>query len=224
MSEKFRIRAKRNDRVARWVITTGGMMIIFSVIFILLLIADTARPLFQPPQAEIFAKFPLPKEPTQQVLGLGIDEYLETAFFIDEEGVFNFFENQQGLPMDSYSAPPPKAGAFVLQVESFGRLQYGLLWDDGTLTIESVTFRTFFDELNNNKRAILHNVARAAEFPPTEFGLPLRSLGRLGNEGRQSRVDLFPQGRLLIQQKVVTESLFGDAEETLFSELIEVPA
>jgi len=107
MNEKFRIRAKRNDRIARWVITLGGMMIIFSVIFILLLIADTARPLFNAPQAEIFAKFPLSKEPTQQVLGIGVDEYLETGFFIDDEGVFNFFENQQGLATDDYQAPPP---------------------------------------------------------------------------------------------------------------------
>ena len=146
MNEKFRIRAKRNDRIARWVITLGGMMIIFSVIFILLLIADTARPLFNAPQAEIFAKFPLSKEPTQQVLGIGVDEYLETGFFIDDEGVFNFFENQQGLATDDYPAPPPTPEVGVRQVDSFGQLQYGLLWEDGSLTIEAVTFRPFFDE------------------------------------------------------------------------------
>ena len=32
MNEKFRLRAKRNDRLAKWVITFGGMLVIFSVI------------------------------------------------------------------------------------------------------------------------------------------------------------------------------------------------
>ena len=222
MNEKFRIRAKRNDRIARWVITLGGMMIIFSVIFILLLIADTARPLFNAPRAEIFAKFPLSKEPTQQVLGIGVDEYLETGFFIDDEGVFNFFENQQGLATDDYQAPPPTPEVGVRQVDSFGHLQYGLLWEDGSLTIEAVTFRPFFDEANDNRRSIQHSVRREAEFPPSEFGMPLRSLGRVGSEGRRTRVDQLPESRLLIRQVAVTESLFGDSEEEEFSELLKL--
>jgi phosphate transport system permease protein len=106
MNEKFRLRAKRNDRAAKWVISLGGMLVILSVVLILVLIASTTLPLFQSPQAEVFAKFPLPKEPAQEVLALGVDEYLETGFFIDRDGVFNFFETQQGLASDQLEAKP----------------------------------------------------------------------------------------------------------------------
>ncbi len=223
MNEKFRLRAKRNDRIAKWVITLGGMLIIFSVIFILLLIADTARPLFQAPKAEVFAKFILPKEPTQEVLAIGVDEYLETGFFIDDQGLFNFFENQQGLPTDQHIPQPPTEDAGVLQVESFGHLQYGLLWDDGSLTVEEVTFRPFFDEAENNRRTIRHSVRREALFQPSGHGIPVRSFGRVGAEDRRTRVDLLSDGRLLVSQVAVTESLFGDTEEEEFTELIELP-
>lgn len=223
MNEKFRLRAKRNDRIAKWIITTGGMLIIFSVIFILVLIANTARPLFQKPTIEIYAKFPLPKEPLQQVLAIGIDEYLETGFFIDGAGAFNFFENQQGLPLDQHFTERPQAGINVAGVESFGRQQFGLLWEDGTLTIEKVIFKPFFDEQNNNNRTILHEVRREAEFPPHDFGLPLYSIGRVGTEGRLTRLDLLKEGQLLIHQKVSTENLFGLKEEEHFSELIDLP-
>ena len=60
MNERFRRRARRNDNIARWVITCGGILVIFSVVFILLLIANVTLPLFQKPSAELYAKFAFP--------------------------------------------------------------------------------------------------------------------------------------------------------------------
>jgi phosphate transport system permease protein len=224
MNEKFRIRAKRNDRIAQWMITLGGMLVICSVILILVLIAGTTLPLFRSPQAEIFAKFPLPKEPAQKVLALGIDEYLETGFFVDQQGIFNFFENQQGLATDQLAAQPPASENKVLQIEGFGRMQFGLLWDDGTLSLERVIYKPFFDEARGNRRTIEHTLKRDALFPPPAQGLPVQSLGRVAEGGRKTRVDLLADGKLLISQVAVSESLFGDPEEESFSESVVVPA
>ena len=55
MNPVFRKKIKRNDRIAYWVITVGGMAIIFSVIFILVLIAKVSLPLFFSPDAELHA-------------------------------------------------------------------------------------------------------------------------------------------------------------------------
>lgn len=224
MNEKFRIRAKRNDRIARWMITLGGMLVICSVVLILVLIAGTALPLFKTPQAEIFAKFPLPKEPTQEVLALGVDEYLETGFFIDRQGRFNFFENQQGLATDQMATQPPGPENKVLQIESFGYMQFGLLWDDGSLSLERVIYKPFFDEDRGNRRTIEHTLKRDALFPATTTGLPVQSMGRVAEGGRKTRVDLLTDGQLLISQVAVSESLFGDPEEEFFSESVVVPA
>ena len=224
MIEKFRIRAKRNDRIAKWVITLGGMLVIFSVVFILVLIVNTALPLFKKPQADIFSKFLLPKDPAQEVLGLGVDEYLETGFFIDREGVFNFFETQQGLATDQLEATPAGEATALLQAENFGRMQYSLLWDDGSLTLERVAFKPFFDEAQGNRRTIEHTLKRDAEFPPGEHGVPQQAMGRIAEDGRKTRVDLFSDGQLLVSQVAVTESLLGETAEESFSELIAVPA
>ncbi|MEJ2492148.1 MAG: ABC transporter permease subunit [Desulfuromonadales bacterium] len=223
MNEKYRIRAKRNDRIAKWVITFGGMLVIFSVILILVLITNTAVPLFQQPEAGIFAKFPLPKEPNQDVMAVGVDEYLETGFFVDQDGVFNFFETQRGHATDQLEATPPAGASELLQVESFGQMQFGLLWDDGSLTLEQVVFKPFFDEDNNNQRTILHSLQRQADFPPSGAERPLRAIGRVNDDGRKTRVELYADGRLLIDQVAVTETLFGDAEEKTFSETIRIP-
>ena len=47
-------KAKRRDRIARWVITGGGMLIIFTVIGIFFLIVEVTIPLFLPPQATLW--------------------------------------------------------------------------------------------------------------------------------------------------------------------------
>ncbi|MBW2473891.1 MAG: ABC transporter permease subunit [Deltaproteobacteria bacterium] len=224
MNEKFRLRAKRNDRIAKWVITFGGMLVIFSVIFILVLIASTTLPLFKAPKAEIFAKFTLPKEPAQEILALGIDEYLETGFFVDRDGVFNFFETQQGLATDQLLAMPPDEDSELLSIEKFGRMQFGLFWNDGTLTLERVDFKPFFDAEQDNHRTILHTLKRDALFPPTSETAPEISIGRIGEEGRKTRIDLMKNGQILVQQIVVTETLFGDEEEETFSAVIDAPA
>ena len=221
MHEKSRIRARRVDSLAKWLISFGGLLVIASVVMILLLITETTLPLFATPKSEIFAKFLLPKEPTQEVLGIGADEYLETGFYIDRQGVFNFFENQQGLATDQHAAAPPSEDAELLTVESFGRMQFGLLWTDGSLTLERVVFQPFYDEENNNRRTIRHNVVRDALLAPHEEDRPLRSLGRINSEGRKTRVDQLPNGSLAIDQTIVTESLFGDSEEENFREIID---
>lgn len=223
MNEKFRIRAKRNDRIAKWVITLGGMLVILSVVLILVLIANTSLPLFQSPQAEIFAKFRLSGVDQQDILAVGVDEYLETGFFADRSGIFHFFETQQGLETDQIIVSPPHDNAKLLSIENYGRLQFGLLWEDGSLTLERVAFKPFFDENDNNRRTILHELHRDAEFSAAEGGMPIVSLGRIAEEGRRTRTDLLADGQIRITQVAVTESLFGDQEEELFSETLAAP-
>jgi phosphate transport system permease protein len=223
MNEKFRIRAKRNDRVAKWVITVGGMLVIFSVILILVLITNTSLPLFKSPSADIFAKFALPKEPSQEVIAIGVDEYLETGFFVDREGVFNFFETQKGLATDQMPATPPGDATEVVKIEQFGRMEFALLWDDGSLSLERVVFKPFFDEADENRRTIRHTLLRDHLFTGDSQELPVHSMGRIADGGRKTRVNLFADGRIEIYQVEVTESLFGDSEEESFYEILDAP-
>ena len=47
-------RVKRRDRIARWLITAGGLAVIASVLFILFLIVRVTLPLFQAPRSYNF--------------------------------------------------------------------------------------------------------------------------------------------------------------------------
>jgi phosphate transport system permease protein len=223
MNEKFRIRAKRNDRIAKWFITLGGMLVIFSVVFILFLIANTALPLFESPEADIYATFPLPAGSVEEVMALGVDEYLESGFTVDRDGGFNFFETVQGGALDRLTATPPKPNSRLLRADQFGQMQYALLWDDGSLSLEKITFQPTFDESDNNRRTISHRLSRDALFPPPEQGMPLLSQGRIAEAGRKTRVDLLSDRRIMVTQIELTESLFGDEEEELFLQEFDIP-
>lgn len=222
MNEKFRRRAKRNDRIARWVITCGGMLVIFSVIFILLLIVNVTLPLFRSPQAELYAKFQVPGGVrSEEVLALGVDEYLETAFCLDRQGQFHFFETKTGAELDLVKVGSPGAPHQPLRAVEAHGLEFTLLWADGSLTVEKVSFHPAFDQANNNRRTIEHTVQTIGQFSPSAGGEAVRSLARSDERGSQLRVDLLTNGRLAITQSVSTENFLGEkSEEVHFQELM----
>ena len=197
-------RVKRRDRIARWVISAGGMTVIGSVIFILFLIVRVAVHLFQAPRAEVFSRFALPPEvPAAEVLATGLDEYLESAFTLSRDGSFTFFEARRGTLLDRLAAAPPAPQAQVAAVEYDGGHIYELLWSDGSLSLEEVRFQPQFDA--EGRRTIVFRHEQVALFPPPAPGVPVRSLARLGDDGRLTRVSLFADDRLLVEQTEVSE-------------------
>ncbi len=200
------------------------MLVIFSVVFILLQIANVTLPLFRGAEEELYAKFPLPGvSRTEEVRAIGIDEYLETGYYLDANGRFHFFETQQGAAIDVYAAPPPGNAAQPLRaVDAHGRLQYGLLWADGSLTIETVGFRPTFDAGDGNRRTIKHTVQRQATFAPPDTGTAVRSLARLSEDGRGTRIDLLDNGRLTVTQRITTETLSGEVSEQRHHQVLAI--
>ncbi len=210
MNPAFRRKIKRNDRIARWVITVGGMAIIFSVIFILVLIAKVSFPLFLAPDAELHASTAI--ESGEQILALGMDEYLETGYRIDADGVARFFNIIDSSPLDSEQLLSESGPQPLVAVETFSGLRHALLWADGSLTVAQVRFRPFFDAANDNRRSIQHSIEQLATFPSPAAGLPLQSLARIADEGRQSRLNLYAGNRLQLQLIEVTENFLGEEE------------
>ncbi len=210
MNPAFRKKIKRNDRIARWVITVGGMAIIFSVIFILVLIAKVSLPLFLAPDAKLYAQSQVAS--VDEIRALGMDEYLETGYRIDASGLVQFFNIVDGSPLDSEQLHSATGFQPLLAVDSFGQLQHALLWEDGSLTIEQIKFSPFFDAANDNLRSIRHSIEQLAAFPAPAGGRPLQSLARIDEEGRQTRINLFADNRLQLQLVEVTEDFLGDEE------------
>ena len=222
MNPVFLKKVKRNDRLARWVITIGGMAIIFCVIFILFLIADVSLPLFSSPDKQLHSSFQLDNQSGNGLLALGMDEYLETGYRLNRNGKLEFFNVADGSPLDSIQLTSETGDEQLLSAQSYGRQKYVLSWDDGSISIEQVKFYPFFDEQNNNQRSIRHKVEKLAFFAPPEKGLPLKSVARINDEGRQVRIDQLQDGSL--QATIIEEetSLFGGGELTTVTQQLEV--
>ncbi len=200
---------KLRDRLARYVITIGGLAIIASVILILLLIGNVTLPLFKPPTATPLADLsPADSMPSGKILAADLDEYLETAVALDADGFFRFSALPGGETGERLPLAPPDANAarpLAAQVET--PLTFSILWSDGTLTIDQVRFSAHFDA--GGERSFNCEIQRQAEFPPPEEGLPKRSLARVTDEGR-IRVDLFADNRLKVTQETVSRDFFGN--------------
>ncbi|WP_155877740.1 ABC transporter permease subunit [Desulfuromonas sp. AOP6] len=220
MDQKLLKKVKRRDRIARWVITVGGMAIIFVVIFILLLIGEVSLPLFNQPTAAPVARIhPVDSQGGEAVLALGLDEYLETAFTLSASGDFTFYDLPSGEVSEQISLHPPGAPeASIVAAEKFGRQAYGLLWSDGVLSIEQLRFSAQWDEHHNRTFEIA--VDREGVFAAPEGGVPEISRGRISNEGTHTRVSLMGDNRLLLTQEAVTADIFGNEERMQFSTVL----
>ena len=214
--------ARRNDLIARWIITTGGIAIIASVILILVLIVEVALPLLMPSRAKLVTQFELPAEAgPAEVVAVEMDDYLETAAALTRDGRFVFVDVQRGTQMGEESL---RANAFetheIAYVEELGSREFSVLWRDGTTTLYSLLLAAKFDDAG--QRYIDHTVRTVAEMAAPGPGEVQVAVIRVDSEDRVTRVDLLADGRLRVTQKTVEEDLFGNAEETAANETLEV--
>lgn len=211
MNQKVLKRVKRRDRIARHVITVGGMVIIFSVILILFLIARVTFPLFQGARTETVAQFSLGNaNPPASLVAAGLDDYLERPFVVDRQGVVHFHAPPVGQSVSEIRIPAPAPGVAVRSAERFAGLYFGLLWDDGSQTLEQVRFTTRFDDQGQRRQE--YQVVRLAAFAPPPRESVTLALARISEEGRQTQAALLENGTLLIRQNVEQEDLFGNLE------------
>jgi phosphate transport system permease protein len=222
MNPAFLKKIKRNDRLARWAITVGGLAIIFCVIFILVLIVEVSLPLFLAPEARQVIRFQVaPDHEAASFLAVGMDDYLETGYTIDTRGQVHFVRLDNGQTLDTVELVPPGESAQLVEVESYGRLNHVLRWQDGAVSIEQINFKPFYDEANQNQRRIDHQLTHRASFAAPGVEVQ-QSLARINDEGRQTRVDLLADGRLRLEQQERVQNFLGEEEFSEFSDLLDL--
>lgn len=201
------------DRIARWVVTAGGVVIILSVLAIFFLMAWVAAPLFFAATAEKTAQRALPPDrAARSVLAVGTGDYLETLFVLTDDGAFTFVAARGGSAPSRLMARPPGAGSpKVVSAEVSGALRYSLGWSNGWVTLEKIAFPTRFDRAG--KRHIDRKLTRLAAVPPWAAGQPpAMAVARQDEEGRTTAAALLPGNRLAITQLVRSENLLGEVE------------
>ncbi len=219
-------RAKRHDRVARWVITLGGLVVIASVIAILVLIVSVAVPLFRSAAVHELAHGPLPPAlQSADVLAIGIDlpagDAAGAVHLLARDGSMSFLALGDRSLLLRRDIDPP-AGSTARQVRAVERhngWRYTLTWDDGSLSLVEVTSNAEFDAAGRRTtRWDLHTLAESAG---EGDGVPELALMRHGPAGTIA-VRLFAGGMLAVSRVVVTENLLGDQETSASTQTIDV--
>lgn len=208
MNRKHLKSVKRWDRIARYVISIGGVAVIFSVVLILFLIARVTFPLFQSPSVERQALVDVSPPADVAVLQAGVDDYLESVFTLQSNGSVAFYGTGSGQQLETVFLAPPREGLAVADVERSGPRRFNILWSDGSLTMEEVRFLPRFDA--EGRRSFDRSVVRLAVLEPPADSLPQRFVARSADEGSLVRVSLLADGKLQVDQQVIVEDLFGE--------------
>jgi len=141
-------RVKRIDRAARLLITSGGIFIIISVLFIFLFIAAETLPLFRAATAEKLASLSLgaAASPSEEsgALAIGIDEYQKYVYQILPDAIVAFYRAGDGvlhreIPIAGLEGARLTAASRSLQGDFFAAGT-----DDGRVALLQVRFRPLF--------------------------------------------------------------------------------
>src|SRR5207237_2897149 len=124
------------DRVARWVVTLGGVIIIGTILAILLVIVGEVYPLLRPATAH--PRAPVDTSLDGRALAIETDEYRATAAVVTQTGVH--FVSLTCAPMVGNAELPQIGAAKVTAVSAAGGRSLALGLSDGRVLPTEIAF------------------------------------------------------------------------------------
>ena len=163
------IRQLKNS-LAQWLITLGGISVLFTLVLIFMYLLYVIKPVFDSASIEPITKVKI--DSPSPVLSTGIDELKELAFVINQESVIDFYPLKSNVSVDTkeenhskgeYFTSTPKLSVQLLsdqealsQVISSGVDHQLLLTESGTAQLIRPTFTANY---HDNDREIIPAVS-----------------------------------------------------------------
>ena len=217
-------KSRFHDRLAEWFIRIGGILVIVSVVWILVMIARVALPLFYPPHAEISSSCSIPSQLKDiKVLSSGSDDYRQRVFLLDDSGSFHFIEASSGRLVETLKVPViPKGATRILSAEPLGRSAYNLLWNNGAISSVTLAFTASGD--NTAKPSVSATLTANDDLAFDGHASVERSfVRRVENKGAM-RVDQFRNGRFVVSHRLVEKDPLGnESSKTSRAEINDKP-
>jgi len=88
-SNSARLRGFKNS-LAKWLITVGGISVLFTLVLIFLYLLYVIKPIFE--SVKIESSTTISFNTSGKTLNVGVDELKEVAYQINEHGVLNFYQ------------------------------------------------------------------------------------------------------------------------------------
>lgn len=217
-------RAKRRDKLARWVITLGGITVIASVVAILALIVGVTVPLFRTPRANVVSTCRLPESlPTDKVLRLGIDMDMDgtdvTGFVWSESGIVAWVDLRTGKVLGQERLPPPSGDAksTLRQVESLGTGRYSLSWSNGAASLVEIAAQRANRKDTHTARYVVRSLA---SIPASKNQEMQQVFVRRSDAGAITRTARLSDGTIAILRQATTETPMGDEEVNTYQSVL----
>ncbi len=224
MNNEISRKSRRNDRIAEWLIKVGGLLVIISVIWILVMIAKVSLPLFFSPKASVSASFSLPAGLQQsRLLAGGVDDAGVKAFVIDENGNVHFFDAAAGQTIESLPVPEkPRGSRKIANLEATGKSSYNLVWDNGAAS----SLKVSFGSAREGARAgdVEHSLSVNEQLAFGPAGPTLQTFVRQVNDRDAVRVDQMESNRFRITHRTVEKDLMeNEAVKVTSAEISDKP-
>ena len=224
-------RVKLADSLARFVIVSGGLIVIGSVIAVMVLLVSVIFPLFGGTHTAVEVTCPLPDEVgDSEVLRVGVDRVelgesvgndALSAYTLTKDGKFSFFDfvpesdarNAELKPvlLDRKSVEPPDGSPRqLLSVDQANTSQFTLVWADGAVSLVEAAAVAQFDDLGT--RSVRYDLKTLASFGPDKDGKVVRAVAQSGEEGSVTCAKLLEDNRIVVEQQTVVTTLFGEGE------------
>ncbi len=223
MVKKVIDKSRRNDRLAELLIRVGGLLVIVSVVWILVMISRVALPLFYPSSAKIAATVKLPAAiAAGTVLAIGSEESQRGVFTLDDTGTFHFLNVADGTVSASIKVPAVPEGAVrVASAEYTGKTLYNLLWDNGAITSVSVALSSVRNA--DGTVSLSHDVTGQDGLSLGASSGVVQSFARLVEDKGTVRIDRLAGDRLRVTHQLVEKDLLGNEKRSSASTDITDP-
>jgi phosphate transport system permease protein len=205
---------KVKNSLAKWVITLGGISVLFTLVLIFMYLLYVIKPIFESAKVEPDTQFTI-IEP-QKILSTGVDELKEVAYSITQQGIINFYQ--------LVDSPRYKAGAKIhsqqlvingenlVQLVNIGQEQKLLLDSAGNVQLIAPHFTSNFD---SGDREIIPSVRYPlgeAFLPVEENNVALKKLSFAMDDEKAIFVGFTEDNRLIKTSFIAEDDFSYDIE------------
>lgn len=159
---------KVKNSLARWIITLGGISVLFTLVLIFMYLLYVIKPIFESARVDAKVQFVIPEQ--YKVLATGVDELKEVAYSITEQGNINFYQLVDGAGYKAgekiLSQQLVADGETLVQLVNVGQNKKLLLDSAGNVQLVVPSFAANFD---SGERVIIPSV----RYPLGEAYLPI---------------------------------------------------
>ena len=204
------------DRVARWVVSAGGIAIIVSILGILVFILVEVWPLMAETRVSVDKTLSLPGPPAGALLA---DEHRTHVAALTADGKVRVIrQSDSRIVAEKDLGAPALAG---MTAPPGSRLLAGAT-RDGRVLLVPISFAVTFE---GSSRAIQPEVADPVVLPLDPAGQPLRAFsGQVDEEGNATAAGILADGSLAVVRRSLTENMMtGEASESLGRFQVQVP-